>query len=79
MRFLIDLQGQQPDLGRLENVLLDADPAALLDMDCSGTALRVSTWIADAELLALMHQAGLRLRPEQLERLPSECCGGCGG
>ena len=32
-----------------------------------------------AQLVALISQAGFPLSQQQLERVPSECCGGCGG
>jgi len=54
------------------------DPAALVDVDRSGR-LRISTVLPFAELLLALGQAGARVAPQDLERVPSECCGGCGG
>ena len=58
--------------------VVDEDPAAVVDVDASGTTLRVSTVMTEAELGALAAawsgHAAVRLR-----RVPSECCGGCGG
>jgi hypothetical protein len=54
------------------------DPAALVDVDRVGR-LRISTVLPDAEVLVALSRAGLHVLPFELERQPSECCGGCGG
>jgi hypothetical protein len=64
----------EPVATRLEAL----DPAALVDVDRAGR-LRISTVLPDAEVLVALCQAGLHVAPFELERLPSECCGGCGG
>jgi len=35
--------------------------------------------LTEDELLASLRQAGVDAAPGDLERQPSECCGGCGG
>ncbi len=60
--------------GRLNHL----DPGALVDVDAAG-CLRISTLLHDAELVLALGLAGLLVAPCDVERLPSECCGGCGG
>lgn len=61
------------------DALQDADPAALVDIDAHDGALRLSTSLDPAELVPLLDAAGIRVTATQVVRLPSECCGGCGG
>ena len=35
--------------------------------------------VMDIELVFIMEQAGHPIRLTQIERIPSGCCGGCGG
>jgi hypothetical protein len=79
MQFRIQVTEPRVDIDAVEQALVDADPAALVDFDLSGQALRVSTVLAEAELLAAVNQAGLAAELPQIERVPSNCCGGCGG
>ena len=65
-------------LERIADRLNALDPAALVDVDTAGR-LRISTLLPDAELLLALGLAGLLVAPCDVERLPSECCGGCGG
>ena len=65
------------------NAVADAvaviDPAALVDIDALGTTMRVSTLATSDELLDCLQGAGMPVRAEHLQRVASECCGGCGG
>jgi hypothetical protein len=54
------------------------DPSALVDVDDVGR-LRIATLLPDAEVLLALGLAGLSVAAGDLERQPSECCGGCGG
>ena len=61
----------------LGEALAELDPAALVDRQAGDGAVRISTFasteeVIDACLRAQIDGAGVR-------RLPSECCGGCGG
>ena len=79
MEFLYHATGRTPDLASIERAIGDLDPAALLDTDLSGRTVRISTSLGGDELLACLRHAGLQALPQDLERLPSVCCGGCGG
>lgn len=68
-----------PDLTRVELAVADLDPAVLLDIDPLGQAVRISTTVSEDELLACLRRAGIQATPMEIERLPSVCCGGCGG
>lgn len=67
------------DLGAIEAVLGERDPAGLVDRDPSRALLRFATCLGGAEVLALMADAGFPVAASALEGVPSECCGGCGG
>lgn len=81
MQFDIHLEAGAPrvDLAAVEQRLLALDPAGILDLDEAAGTLRVSTCLSEDELAALLAQAGQVLRPDRIRRLPSVCCGGCGG
>lgn len=79
MQFKIKIAGSMPDVGAIEHAIRVVDPSALVDIDQSGQTLRVAAAIDADHLLGLMGQAGYPVAEEQLERVPSECCGGCGG
>jgi hypothetical protein len=67
------------DPAALASSLHEIDPAAVVDLQAAHGALRISTWATEADLRSLLAAAGLPVVGDQLERLPSECCGGCGG
>ena len=67
------------DLLSIDWAISDVDPAAVSDLDPAGRVLRVSTVMGGVELVAILNQAGHAVSLEQLELVPSECCGGCGG
>ena len=77
MQYRIHLLGTPIDPAAIEDALLERDPSALLDLD--GGVLRVATQLDDAGLLAALARGGCPVGEPQLERVPSECCGGCGG
>ena len=68
-----------PDMTAIERAISKLDPAALLDFDVSASMVRISSVATETELLDCLRQAGVGADPEQFVRLPSECCGGCGG
>lgn len=79
MQFKIRITGLSPDVGAIEQTIRVVDPSALVDIDPTGQTLRVAASIDATHLLGLMGQAGFPVVEDQLERVPSECCGGCGG
>lgn len=79
MQFKVKTTSVQPDVPRLEAALADADPAALVDFDAQQATLRVSTLLEPAQVAGVLSDAGLPVDVAQIARVPSECCGGCGG
>lgn len=79
MQFHISLAGAQVDLARLQAVIAAVDPAAVIDRDPLVPQLRISAGLSAGELLALARDAGLELTEAQIQRQPTDCCGGCGG
>lgn len=67
------------DMEAIEQAIGEVDPAAVSDLDPAGDVLRVSTVLGGQELLSIINQAGYVISMDQLERMPSDCCGGCGG
>ncbi|WP_152599987.1 hypothetical protein [Noviluteimonas dokdonensis] len=78
MQYLVCPSSHVASLDSIASRLGDMDPAALVDVDAAGR-LRISTQLTDAEVLRALHSAGLLVAPSDVERLASECCGGCGG
>lgn len=79
MRYHIDAFNDSGQLPHLEAALFDADPSALADYDAARGTLRLSTLLPRAQVLAALAAAGMPVKPDRLQQLPSECCGGCGG
>lgn len=79
MQYTIATSAVHPDLGALQRAIDDVDPAAIVDVDSTGGNVRISTVIGDAELLGLLNRAGYPLRADELQLVPSQCCGGCSG
>jgi hypothetical protein len=79
MQFKLEITRPIPDLQRIEALLCDADPAALVGMDRAGATLRLASSLGKQELCELFGQAGYPVRRDELLDVPSECCGGCGG
>lgn len=52
---------------------------AVVDLDATSTLLRVSTSLDGAQLHKLVAFAGFPVALADVQQLPSECCGGCGG
>ena len=78
MQYLIAATSHVSSIDSIAGRLNDLDPSALVDVETAGR-LRISTRLPDAEVLLALGLAGLCVAPSELERLPSECCGGCGG
>ena len=78
MQYLVAATGGIAAVEPIADRFADLDPSALVDVDRAGR-VRISTVLPDAEVLVALFQAGLFVSAADLERLPSECCGGCGG
>ena len=68
-----------PDLAAIEQALVTLDPSVLIDLDARGHTIRISTLVTEQELLGSLRDAGVVDASRHLARVPSECCGGCGG
>lgn len=79
MKFNIRTHGQPIDLAPVEQALLAADPAAMIDLDGLNNVLRVSTYLDGAGLQSLITDAGFSVPQGDVELVPSDCCGGCSG
>ena len=79
MQYRIDIASQKPDLLTIQQALYQADPAAIVDMDRVASQLRISTWLSTPELAKVVDASGFSVCAEDVQQLPSECCGGCGG
>mgnify|MGYP001421976890 CR=1 FL=1 len=79
MKFNIKTKGQAMDVSVIEQALFKIDPSAVIDMDNANASLRVSTCLDDTELSSLMTEAGFPVSTSDVQGVPSECCGGCGG
>jgi len=78
MQYQVQLAGATPDLGAVEKALQSVDPAALVDVGSQQQVLRVAAAMDATQLLAVLGEGGLTVSA-QVERVASECCGGCGG
>lgn len=79
MKFRIKTEGHNIDVFTIEQALSKIDPAAMIDIDRASSSLRVSTCLNDVELLNLITSAGFPIPSENLQGIPSDCCGGCSG
>lgn len=79
MQFEIRVDDCPPNLGAIEFAIAVLDPAVMIDLDAAGHTLRIATSVTEGELLACLRLAGVPAASQRLSRLPSQCCGGCGG
>lgn len=79
MKFNIKTDGHAIDVYVIEQALIQADPAAVIDIDRTSSSLRVSTCLDDVELMSLIANAGFPIPAANLQGVPSDCCGGCSG
>ena len=79
MQFTVPHLPAVPDLRRVEAALTELDPAAMVDFDMTASALRLSTLLEPMQVAEALARAGLAITPGDVRRVPSECCGGCGG
>ena len=79
MEFRINANGPLPGIDSIEDALRVLDPAAVVDIRPGTSTIRVSAIVEPHELVSLMQDLGLPLVPDDIERVPSICCGGCSG
>lgn len=79
MEYRINAVMAANDVEAIEQAIREMDPAAMAGLDPGGEVLMVSTVIGDEALLSILKQGGHCISAAQLERVPSVCCGGCGG
>lgn len=78
MQYTLNTHGA-PDMAAIERAIVELDPSALLDFDASNSMVRISSLATEAELLDCLRKTGAGIATGEFVRLPSECCGGCGG
>ena len=79
MQFTVKLAGTTPDTDAIRQALTDADPSAMVDIEPNGQTLRIASSLETDQLSTLITRAGHPVAESEIQRLPSECCGGCGG
>lgn len=79
MELMIRNMGRTPDLGALDAAIVSIDATALVDLDIQSDSLRISSMLRDEEIANVLTHAGYVVLPHEIQRQPSECCGGCGG
>lgn len=79
MEFSLRIDGRVPDLIAIGRELSAVDPSVLFDLAASGQAVRISAMATEQELLDCLRAAGVDATIDDITRLPSVCCGGCGG
>ncbi|GAA0261869.1 hypothetical protein [Rhodanobacter caeni] len=79
MEFHIAIADTRPPLEAIEDAMFDVDSNALVDLDPSGSTLRISSFVTIEDLIDVMQRTGWTVAPEQVVQLPTICCGGCSG
>jgi hypothetical protein len=77
MQFTVQLPSRV-DEHALVDALTRVDPSSVLDLDAAGL-LRIAAVIDEDAIAAALVELGLPVAARDVRRLPSECCGGCGG
>lgn len=68
-----------PEFNAIDDAIRTADPAAMVDTDAEGATLRIATLLPRAQVAELVTAAGYPVARDQVQQLPSICCGGCSG
>lgn len=77
MEFNVAISTRTANLARIDEALREIDPAALVDAKPDG--LRIAGAFDVATLSSVLRDAGCDIAKQDIEQLPSACCGGCGG
>jgi hypothetical protein len=67
------------DLPLFNRLITDADPSAVVDLTEDTRTLRMSTMLGTHAVIDVLGRTGIEVRADDVETLPSTCCGGCGG
>lgn len=67
------------DLPLFNRLMTDADPAAVVDLTPQTRTLRMSTSLGTHAVLDVLGRSGVDVQANDVETVPSNCCGGCGG
>lgn len=67
------------DLPLFDRLITDADPAAIVDLTPDTRTLRMSTVLGTHAVIDALGRSGVQARADDIEIIPSNCCGGCGG
>lgn len=79
MEFHVDGLAPVADMAALSGAIQALDPAAVVDIDPSTGALRVSAAMSAADLTDAIGSTGQPVAGLLVMQMPSTCCGGCGG
>jgi hypothetical protein len=79
MELDIRLPPQPVDIDRIVRLLLESDPAGVVDLDPATGHLRVSTCAGPDEVALVLFAAGHPVETADIAIVPSVCCGGCSG
>ena len=79
MEFHIALTDACPGPDAIQDVMFDADPNAVIDLDMSGLVMRISSYVTVTDLIEVLRRTGWTVAPEHVVQLRTICCGGCSG
>ena len=79
MEFKLPLAEPIADLESVRETVCALDPSAVLDTGADGLTLRINAALAPLDLAWSLRKAGVPASADQLQALPSVCCGGCSG
>ena len=77
MQFTVQLPGPADEAG-LADAFARIDPSCVMDLDPAGL-LRIAAVVDEAAIASALQELGFAVDARDVRRLPSECCGGCGG
>jgi hypothetical protein len=77
MQFTVQLPANSDEAGIAE-AFARIDPSIVMDLDPAGL-LRIAAVVDEALIAQALRDLGFVVAEDEVVRLPSECCGGCGG
>ena len=79
MEFHLRLVQPIDDLSPVRESVLAADPSAVVDTTADGATLRIAAALGPEELARSLGRAGVATTADEIEIIPTVCCGGCSG